>query len=109
MTKMEEHAPPDVPQPPKRPVFAWAKEKIRGADLVGVGVNLFVAVLLTGGLVGAFIVKDRAQDDAAPSLNALAARDDASDNLTVPAEVPGDHDSTTPESEDDERQRKGHK
>ncbi|HEX9815841.1 MAG TPA: hypothetical protein VGB18_02580 [Candidatus Thermoplasmatota archaeon] len=81
-------------------LFAILKEKLRGADIVGVGVNIVVGALLIGGVIGAMAVRD---SDAAPpaDVNAASLVTQGEANGTEPAAPRGDHDEAPSDDEDD--------
>lgn len=100
---MEEFVPLDM-SPRKKGAMEWAKEKVKEADFVAVGVNVVVGALLIGGLVGAILAPS---GGSAPDVNAAAlnVRDDTTGNST--ARSPGDE-SVGKESDkfhDGERER----
>lgn len=89
--------------PRSRPSLgAVIKEKLRGADLVAVGVNIVVGALLIGGVIGALASKD--STGAPPrDLNAaaLAAQGESEGNETTTSPAPG-ADAASDEDDDDE-------
>ncbi len=92
--------------PRSRPSLrAVIKEKIHGADFVAVGVNVVVAALLIGGVIGALATKDSSGTPPTDfNAAALSAQGERGGNETASSPAPG-ADPTSDDDEDDERRK----
>ena len=98
---MDSSFPHDAP-PRSKPSLAEAiKEKVRGADVVAVGVNIVVAALLIGGVVGALTVNDAGAQ--APEVNAaLVSAEESDANATAPSPEPGEMPASSEQHDDED-------
>jgi hypothetical protein len=70
---------------------AWLRDRVHNTDIVGLGVNVAVGMLLVGGLVGSFIVHSEHSGTTPPPLVDAGLKqpmDPVPDNDTHPADSP---------------------
>jgi hypothetical protein len=87
-----------------RKLLDWTKERLSQADLVAVGVNLVVGVLLLGGIIGSFYAHGTAPATAPrPDAAAVAQPilDPPTDNSTLPSDTPLASEDPAPEPSGD--------
>lgn len=73
----------------------WGLRKIQDADMVGIGVNLVVALLLVGGLVGAFFAGSSQPPIDGPKVDAVVVQPLDEDNAALNETQPQDGGPTT--------------